>query len=114
MNELAPLSNYQRDTLSFMKPHLFGELSHEADNTLILSLSILGFGILIIGGILLVLLKKGHGIGPLTVKLLGLIVVIIASIFLITAGYDSDQITPVIGLLGTIVGYLLSSKEKEQ
>jgi hypothetical protein len=27
--------------------------------------------------------------------------------FLITAGYTSDQIAPMIGLLGTIAGYLL-------
>lgn len=37
--------------------------------------------------------------------------VIIASLFLISAGFTSDQITPIIGLLGTIVGYLLGSNQ---
>ena len=33
--------------------------------------------------------------------------IIISTLFLITAGYSNDQIAPAIGLLGTIAGYLL-------
>jgi hypothetical protein len=36
-----------------------------------------------------------------------LTLIIIAGLFLMTAGYSDQQIAPVIGLLGTIVGYLL-------
>ncbi len=37
--------------------------------------------------------------------------VIISSLFVISAGFTSDQITPITGLLGTIVGYLLGSNQ---
>lgn len=35
--------------------------------------------------------------------------VVIAALFLIVTGYDKDQITPIIGLLGTIVGFIFGS-----
>jgi len=40
----------------------------------------------------------------------GILVVIFAAVFLVVAGYSDTQITPVIGLLGTIAGYLLGRK----
>lgn len=42
-------------------------------------------------------------------KLLTVTLVIMSSIFLITASFETQEITPIIGLLGTIVGYLLGS-----
>lgn len=35
------------------------------------------------------------------------LVIIVASIFLVTAGYDTSQMAPILGLLGTIAGYLM-------
>ena len=46
-----------------------------------------------------------------SVRTMIITLVIIASLFLISAGFSSDQITPIIGLLGTIVGYLLGSNQ---
>jgi len=40
----------------------------------------------------------------------GILVIIFAAVFLVIAGYSDTQITPVIGLLGTIAGYLLGRK----
>ena len=40
----------------------------------------------------------------------GILVIIFAAIFLVIAGYSDTQITPVIGLLGTIAGYLLGRR----
>lgn len=40
------------------------------------------------------------------------VLVIIASLFVVVAGYTEQQITPVIGLLGTIVGYVLGKDKK--
>jgi hypothetical protein len=40
----------------------------------------------------------------------GILVIIFAAVFLVVAGYSDTQITPVIGLLGTIAGYLLGRK----
>lgn len=40
----------------------------------------------------------------------GILVIIFAAVFLVVAGYSDTQITPVIGLLGTIAGYLLGRR----
>jgi hypothetical protein len=40
----------------------------------------------------------------------GILVIIFAAVFLVIAGYSDTQITPVIGLLGTIAGYLLGRR----
>ncbi len=49
-----------------------------------------------------------HGTKPEAVlRLFGTISIVCVATFLIVAGYDDKQIAPVIGLLGTIVGYLL-------
>jgi hypothetical protein len=37
----------------------------------------------------------------------GTILIITTSVFLVVAGYSSNQIAPVTGLLGTLAGYLL-------
>jgi len=42
----------------------------------------------------------------------GLTLIITGAILLVTAGYSNEQMTPVIGLLGAIAGYLLGSVDK--
>ena len=44
----------------------------------------------------------------------GTVLVLILAVILIVAGYSNDQITPVIGLLGTIVGYLLGKESASE
>ncbi len=41
------------------------------------------------------------------VKFVTITLIIISTLFLITAGYSNNQIAPAVGLLGTIAGYLL-------
>jgi hypothetical protein len=43
-------------------------------------------------------------------RIFGTILIISSSIFLIVAGYTSQQIAPAMGLLGTIAGYLLGKE----
>lgn len=81
-------------------------------NSTTLGIAVLSFGLIIILMIGLVLLKRQRGFGNMTVKLIGLTIIITASIFLIVTGYSENQIAPVIGLLGTIAGYLLGSSDK--
>lgn len=50
----------------------------------------------------------------LILKMFGTILIICIAAFLIVAGYDDKQIAPVIGLLGTIAGYLLGSHSKDE
>lgn len=74
-------------------------------NAMTMSSLILTFGLIIcaIGGYFL---KKGADPDSL-LKFFGTIVIIMGALFLVVAGYDDKQIGPVMGLLGTMVGYLL-------
>jgi hypothetical protein len=80
---------------------------------LVFSLSILVFGAFIITMIVWIMSKRNKGWGPITYRLVVLVLIIVAGMFLITAGYSNDQITPVMGLLGTISGFLLGRKGDE-
>ena len=44
----------------------------------------------------------------------GLSLIIVAAIFLVVVGYTSEQIAPVMGLLGAIAGYILGSKRSSE
>ena len=63
-------------------------------------------------GLLLVLIEaflalKGKLSGNAAFKLIGLTIVICAGVFVIPAGFSSNQMTPLMGLLGAVAGYLL-------
>lgn len=78
-----------------------------------LSLMVLIFGILVI--VLEVNLIKTKTIDvDQAAKLIVVTLIITASLFLITAAFNPDRITPVIGLLGTIVGYLLGTSNNNE
>jgi hypothetical protein len=71
-----------------------------------LSMGVLVFGILLI--VAEIYLVRNKSMCPDdTVKFVIITIIIVSTLFLITAGYDNDQIAPAIGLLGTIAGYLL-------
>jgi len=76
-----------------------------------LSLGVLLFGIVILVLEVFVLLRQKQGWGVNSTRIVGLTLVVIAGVFLITAGYSESQIAPMIGLLGTIVGYLLGKSD---
>jgi hypothetical protein len=72
--------------------------------------------VLIYGCVIMVLatalLFKGRNAEDV-LKLFGTMVIVIFAAFLVVAGYTDTQIAPVIGLLGTIAGYLLGSRDKD-
>jgi hypothetical protein len=71
-----------------------------------LSIIVLSFGLIVI--LLEIFLIKTKKIGSEdTIKFITITLIITSTLFLITAGYDNDQIAPAVGLLGTIAGYLL-------
>lgn len=78
-----------------------------------LSCILLSFGLLVVC-VVAYLIKLGKEPEAL-LRSFGTILIVIAAVFLIVAGYSEKQIAPVIGLLGTIAGYLLgkSSVKKE-
>lgn len=77
-----------------------------------ISASILLFGLLV-----MVLatraLQQGVAAG-LVLRLFGMLTIVILAVFLVVAGYDSQQIAPVTGLLGTLAGYLVGRSVQEQ
>lgn len=74
-----------------------------------LSVLILVFGLLLFIALLVFIGSRHQGLGENNRKLVGMIVIATFSIYLISAGFNNEQITPVIGLLGTLAGYVLSS-----
>ncbi len=71
----------------------------------------LTIGTLVFGAFVLALLGwfLGKGLLPADsfLKLFVLVIVVTAGLFVVVAGYTQDQIAPMMGLLGTLVGYLL-------
>ncbi len=57
-------------------------------------------------------LQQGVAAG-LVLRLFGMLTIIILAVFLVVAGYDSQQIAPVSGLLGTLAGYLVGRSVQE-
>jgi hypothetical protein len=80
-----------------------------------MSFSVLSFGMLVfLVEIALVKLTKFQP--EQTIKLLAVTLIVISTLFIITAGFDSEQIAPAMGLFGTIAGYMLgrnSGKHEE-
>ncbi len=71
-----------------------------------LSISVLLFGLIII--CFEVYLIKTSAINhESTIKVIIVTLIIIGTLFLISAGFNNNKIAPALGLLGTIAGYLL-------
>jgi hypothetical protein len=84
------------------------------DRTLVLtlSLSILVFGTIVILIMSYLVLQQSDT--SFVLRAFGVPMIIVASIFLVVTGYSQQQIAPVIGLLGTIAGYLLGTNTRVQ
>ncbi len=72
-----------------------------------LSLGVLVFGAALILLFTRALLRMGRDWRTIYLRLVILTVVVTAGLFALTAGYTEQQISPMMGLLGTLVGYLL-------
>ena len=71
-----------------------------------MSFSVLVFGLLVFAiEIIMVRLTKFQP--EQTIKLLAVTLIVISTLFIITAGFDSEQIAPAMGLFGTVAGYML-------
>src|SRR5258705_9738117 len=88
-------------------------MPEQTSSNLTLSIAILAFGLVVIIGVLYVILKKNQGFGPNSVSMVGITLIIVTSLFLVTSGYAEKQITPVIGLLSTIVGFFLANVQRK-
>ena len=81
-------------------------------NAMTVSSCVLLFGLcsLIIAA---VLMKKTQVTTDGILKVFGMILLIFASVFLVTAGYTEYQIGPVLGLLGTIAGFIFGRMQSQ-
>lgn len=71
-----------------------------------LSLSVLCFGLITLA-IEISVIKSGAFKPDDSIKLLAVTLIVISTLFIITAGFDSEQIAPAMGLFGTVAGYML-------
>lgn len=92
--------NYQSDAMT----------QSAYDSSFLLSCIVMGFGVFVLMCITY-LIRSDRQIETL-LRPFGTILIIIAAVFLIVAGYSENQIAPVIGLLGTIAGYVLGRNEE--
>jgi hypothetical protein len=78
----------------------------------VLSVAVLLFGFLIIALEVVVMLWLQKGWGAQSVRIVVITLIVTAALLLIVAGYSEKQIAPVIGLFGTIVGFVLGNTSK--
>jgi C4-dicarboxylate transporter len=76
-----------------------------------MSSAVLTFGIIVLV-LATYLIKKGKA-PEAVLRIFGTILIIVIASFLVVAGYSDQQIAPVMGLLGTLAGYLLGKDTKE-
>lgn len=76
-----------------------------ADNAMTISASVLVFGLCVM---LMSARALIRGIPAAAIlRLFGMLTIIVMAVFLIVAGYNTEQVAPVVGLLGTLAGYLV-------
>ncbi len=82
------------------------ELPTRTSQEIWLSLGVLLFGLAVVVGQIYLLQRRQEPLSE-AMKYLSVTLIIVGSLFLVTAGYGNTQIAPIIGLLGTVAGYLL-------
>lgn len=81
-------------------------------NAMTMSSAVLLFGIFVF--ILATYLIRSGKDEESVLRILGTILIVVCAVFLVVAGYSNTQIAPVIGLLGTIAGYLLGKESSRR
>lgn len=81
------------------------------ENAMVMSATVIGFS-LIVFSMATYLIKHGKP-SESVLKIFGTLFIITAATLLILLGFGEKQISPVIGLLGTLAGYLLGRETKD-
>ncbi|WP_155754921.1 hypothetical protein [Burkholderia thailandensis] len=79
------------------------------ENAMTISAVVLVFGLVTIGIAAGLILRRIPHIAVL--RVLGTVLILVFAVFLVVAGYSDKQIASVLGLLGTVAGYLLGKSE---
>jgi hypothetical protein len=80
-------------------------------NAMTMSAALLVFGVVVL--LLATYLITTGKSAEAVLRIFGTILIIVIAVFLVVAGYSDTQIAPVMGLLGTIAGYLLGKQSTE-
>jgi len=92
-------------------PLPFATGSYLSSREFIVSFAVLGFGLVMTAAGMWLLRKGEIGAGDV-IRMLALIIIVTGVLFLIAAGYSSQEVAPALGLLGTIAGYLLGRSDR--
>lgn len=82
-----------------------------AQNAMTVSSAVLVYSLIVLA-LATYLIRLGKSSSSV-LRIFGTILIISSSIFLIVAGYTSQQIAPAMGLLGTLAGYLLGKESSK-
>ena len=110
-NAIAAVSDKSMDSFDKLDDYFGKKMLHSYE--FYLCLVVVCFGVTLIL-IYTVLFLAGRINSDQIVKMSIITVIIFATLFLITCGYDNNQIAPATGLFGTIAGYLLGKLSKAE
>lgn len=110
--EISALTNESQKTTADIASNSDAIATNAYDDSLLLSFIVVGFGVFVLLCITYLIQRDKQP--DLLLRPFGTILIVIGAVFLIVAGYSEKQIAPVIGLLGTIAGYILGKDAKSQ
>jgi uncharacterized membrane protein HdeD (DUF308 family) len=82
-------------------------------NAMTMSAVVLLFGVVVIA-ICAALMRDSRPSAEAVLRVFGTVLIIVGALFLVVAGYTDKQMAPVMGLLGTLAGYLLGKTPSEK
>jgi len=77
-----------------------------------LTFTILGFGLFSL--LFLFLMSRRRSISSFVLRIYVITIIIFGTLAVVASAYTTDQIAPVVGLFGTIAGYILGRGDREQ
>ncbi|WP_055137071.1 hypothetical protein [Pseudomonas corrugata] len=110
--EISALTNETQQATASLVANSDPVANGAYDDSLMLSYIVVGFGVFVLLCITYLIQKNKQP--DILLRPFGTILIVIGAVFLIVAGYSEKQIAPVIGLLGTIAGYILGKESKEK
>ena len=111
--EVKTSQEINSENVSQPDKNLISELTPLSSYEFYLSLLVMGFGAFALLLEVWLIHKKRISQDNM-VKFIVVTLIITATLFLITAGYDNNQIAPAMGLLGTIAGYLMGKNADKE
>lgn len=108
-SEARPVQNDQVEDNDILPSQIRAELRKW---TFLMAMSVLAFGLIVILLEVWVMVRSDKYWEAYSFKLVGVTIIITAGMFLIIAGYSDEQLSPIMGLLGTTIGYILGRESE--